>query len=98
MSTMIPNTMFSPIVVTIMKKEISNRMRRPDVSNCWGTRGITCIIGRQKGIKLRRGRKNHWVQGMEHDMYACLNGVLYINCRYIKGNGWLWYNVFPVSC
>ena len=42
-STMIPNTMFSPMVVMMMKKETSNKIRRPAVSNCWGTSGITCI-------------------------------------------------------
>ena len=44
-STMIPKTTFSPIVVTMMKNEMSKRMRRPDVRNSAGTSGIICRGG-----------------------------------------------------
>ena len=45
-STMIPNTiLLNPIVVIMMKKDRSNRTRRPDVSNFLGTSGSSCMRG-----------------------------------------------------
>lgn len=38
---MIPNTMFSPMVVTMMKKDTSNKIRSPEVLNSAGTSGNT---------------------------------------------------------
>ena len=40
-STMIPNTMFSPMVVTMIKNDTSNKMRSPEVLNSAGTSGNT---------------------------------------------------------
>ena len=43
-STMIPNTMFSPMVVTMMKKEMSKSSRRPATCHSFGISGITWSV------------------------------------------------------
>ncbi len=56
---MIPNTMFSPIVVTMMKKEMSKKRRRADVSNFSGTRGTIYHGIVRNNISVNHQYKNY---------------------------------------